>query len=101
MTLYAGRVGGLWRRSIENIVSGPAGVARAGLAFAVAGSQLVGDRVRFTFELFEVGPITLEVFDVAGRRVGDAIREARSVGHGEIAWDAGRLAAGVYHAWLT
>jgi hypothetical protein len=98
-TLYAGRVGGLWRRSIEDIVSVP-GERTSRLAFAIAGSQPVGDRVRFTFELPEASPIAIEVFDVAGRRVGETIREARPAGHGEIGWDAGRLAAGVYHARL-
>jgi hypothetical protein len=100
-TLYAGRVGGLWRRSIVGIVSVPGGGAPSRLAFAIAGSQPVGDRVRFKFELPQAGPIAIEVFDVAGRRMGDGIREARPAGHGEIEWDAGRLPAGVYHARLT
>ncbi len=100
-TLYAGRVGGLWRRSIANIVSVPGGDAPSRLAFAIAGSQPVGDRVRFQFELPEAGSVAIEVFDVAGRRVGDGIRDARPAGHGEIDWDAGRLPAGVYHARLT
>jgi hypothetical protein len=100
-TLYAGRVGGLWLRSIVDIVSVPGGQAPSRLAFAIAGSQPVGDRVRFKFELPQAGPIAIEVFDVAGRRMGDGIREARPAGHGEIEWDAGRLPAGVYHARLT
>ncbi len=100
-TLYSGRVAGLWRRSIANVLSVPDGGARPRLAFAIAGSQPVGDRVRFTFELPEAGPIAIDVFDVAGRKMGDAIRDTRQAGHGEIGWDAGRLAAGVYHARLT
>jgi hypothetical protein len=100
-TLYAGRVGGLWRRSIANIVSVPSDEAPSRLAFAIAGSQPVGDRVRFKFELPQAGPIAIEVFDLAGRRMGDGTREARPAGHGEIEWDAGRLPAGVYHARLT
>ena len=100
-TLYAGRVGGLWRRSIANIVSVPPGGAPARLAFAIRGSQPVGDRVRFSFELPAAGPIAIEVFDVAGRRVGDAIRENRPAGPGETEWDAGRLPAGVYLARLS
>src|SRR5262249_45519479 len=100
-TLYAGRVGGLWRRSITDLVSVPGGHPPSRLAFAVAGSQPVGDRVRFQFELPAAGPIAIEVFDVAGRRVGDGLREGRPAGHGEIDWDARRLPAGVYHARLT
>jgi len=100
-TLYGGRVGGLWRRSIVNVAGVPGGGARSHLAFVIAGSQPVGDRVRFAFELPEAGPIALEVFDVAGRRVEDPIRDARPAGHGEIEWDAGRLAAGVYLARLS
>jgi len=41
------------------------------------------------------------VFDVAGRRAGDSIRDRRPAGHGEIEWDASHLTAGVYHARLT
>jgi hypothetical protein len=100
-TLFAGRVDGLWRRSIANPAGVPAGAPRPELGFAVAASPLVGDQVRFTFELPEGGPIAIEVFDVAGRRVGDTIREARPAGHGEAGWDAGRLSAGVYLARMT
>jgi len=100
-TLYAGRVDGLWRRSIGNTAGVPRGEPRPGLAFAVAGSPLISDQVRFTFELPEAGPIAIEVFDVAGRRVGNAIRETRPAGHGEAGWDAGGLTAGVYLARIT
>jgi len=99
--LYAGRVGGLWRRSIASVASVPGVDAPSHLAFAIAGAQPVGDRVRFKFELPEAGTIAIEVFDVIGRRVGDGIREARPAGHGEIEWDAARLPAGVYHARLS
>jgi hypothetical protein len=100
-TLYASRIDGLWHRSIADVVSVPDGGARSRLAFAIAGPQPVGDRVRFAFELPEAGPIALEVFDVAGRRAGDSIRDRRPAGHGEIEWDASHLTAGVYHARLT
>jgi hypothetical protein len=100
-TLYAGRVGGLWRRSIANVVSVPDGGSHSHVSFAVAGAHPVGDRVRFAFELPRSGPIAIEVFDVAGRRVGDAIREVRPAGHGEAGWDASHLAAGVYLARLS
>jgi len=101
-TLYAGRVDGLWRRSIAGVASVPGGgTPRAPLSFAIAGSQPIGDRVRFTFDLPEAGPIAIDVFDVEGRRVGDAIRETRAAGHGEMGWDASSLSAGVFFARLT
>lgn len=101
-TLYAGRVDGLWRRSIADVDSSPGGLPPTSLAFAIAGSHpVVGDGVRFAFELPEQGPIEIEVFDVAGRRVGRVIRETRPAGPGEVGWDAGRLATGVYYARLT
>lgn len=99
-TLYAGRVDGLWRRSIARVVSVPGGGAAAPFSFGIAGSQPVGDRVRFSFDLPEAGPIDIEVFDVSGRRVG-AIRETRSAGHGDTDWDASRVPPGVYFARLT
>jgi hypothetical protein len=100
-TLYAGRVGGLWRRSITSIVSVPDGGAPSHVSFAIAGANPVGDHARFAFELPQAGAIEIEVFDVAGRRVGDAVREVRPAGHGEVGWDASHLAAGVYLARLS
>jgi hypothetical protein len=99
-TLYAGRVDGLWRRSIDSVASTPPDVTPSRLMFAIIGAQPVGNRVRFGFDLPEASPVTLEVFDVAGRRVGEAIHETRPAGHGEIAWDAEALPVGVYHARL-
>jgi hypothetical protein len=100
-TLYAGRVGGLWRRSIANVVSVPDRGALSHVSFAIAGANPVGDRARFAFDLPAPGAIEIEVFDVAGRRVGDAIREVRPAGHGEANWDASHVAAGVYVARLS
>ena len=100
-TLYTGRVGGLWRRSIANIVSVPDVGAPSHASFAIAGANPVGDHARFAFELPQAGPIEIEVFDVAGRRVGDAVREVRPAGHGEVGWDTSHLAAGVYLARLS
>jgi photosystem II stability/assembly factor-like uncharacterized protein len=101
-TLYAGRVDGLWRRSIADVDSAPGDAVPASFSFAIAGSHpVVGDGVRFAIQLPEAGPIEIEVFDVAGRRVGRVTREMQSAGRGEIEWDAGPLAAGVYYARLT
>lgn len=100
-TIYASRADGLWRRPAIELAAVPGGGAPSRLAFAIAGSQPVGDRVRFTFDLPESGPIAIDVFDIAGRKVGNAIRETRPAGHGAIEWATGGLAAGVYHARLT
>lgn len=99
-TLYAGRVDGLWQRSLATIDSVPVETPAPRLVLAVGPNPVRGDRVHFSFDLPEAGPITVDVFDVAGRRVG-SIRELRAAGHGAIDWDAGRLATGVYYARLT
>jgi hypothetical protein len=98
--LYAGRVDGLWRRSMATL-SVPDGGAPAALRFAIAGSQPIGDDVRFRFDLPEPAPIAIEVFDVAGRRAADAIRGSWPAGSHQIAWDARGLGPGVYLARLT
>ena len=98
--LYAGRVDGLWRRSIAT-VSVPDDTAPARLRFAVAGSQPVGDQVRFRFDLPASGPIVIEVFDVAGRRAADSIRGSWPAGPHELTWDARGLGSGVYLARMT
>jgi len=100
-TLYSSRIDGLWRRSIEGLVAVPGDGAGARLAFAIAGPNPAGERVRFKFDLPQEGLIAIEVFDVAGRRVGDVVREARPAGSGELGWDASHLAPGVYHARLS
>jgi len=98
--LYAGRLDGLWRRSIAS-VSVPDSDTPARLRFAIAGAQPSGDQVRFRFDLPMSGPVVIEVFDIAGRRAANSIRESMPAGSHEIAWDARRLGAGVYLARLT
>jgi hypothetical protein len=98
--LYAGRVDGLWRRSIATVPV-PDDIAPVRLGFAVAGSQPIGDGVRFRIDLPAPGPIVLEFFDVAGRRAAGSIRGSWPAGSHEIRWDARGLAPGVYLARLT
>ena len=100
-TLYAGRVDGLWRRPIDSVLHVPSDAPPGRLAFAITGPRPVGDRVHFTFELPEPGPIAIEVFDIEGRRVGEAIHDSRPAGRGEVDWNSGPLAAGIYHARLS
>jgi len=99
--LYAGRVDGLWRRSIAGSVSTPYADAGSALRFSVSGSQPVGDEVRFHVELPTAESVRLEFFDVAGRRVAGAIHDTWSAGPHEIEWSARALRPGVYLARLT
>ena len=98
--LYAARADGLWRRTPGN-VSVPAPVAAAGLRFRLAGPQPVGAQAHFAFELPEPGDVTLDVFDVTGRRTDATVRQSWGAGAHDIAWDARGLAPGIYTARLT
>lgn len=100
--LYAGRVDGLWRRSIgDGTLAVPGEIASTHLRFAVAGSQPIGDDVRFRVDLPASGPIVLEFFDISGRRAAEPIRGSWPAGSNEIRWDARGLAPGVYLARLS
>lgn len=98
--LYAARLDGLWRRPIATS-SAPSGGPSGRLQFAVAGSQPVGDDVRFHFDLPEESAYLIEVFDLAGRRVAEPARGVLTSGPHEIAWDARQLGPGVHLVRLT
>ncbi len=57
--------------------------------------------VRFAFDLPKSAPVTLEVFDLAGRRVASVVAGEVGAGHHELPWDAvgpqGRATAGLYY----
>jgi len=97
--LYAARADGLWRRSTVTVSVPSGGVRQPG--FAIAGAQPVRGAVRFRLDLPEAGSARIEVFDVAGRRAAEPIEGLRPAGRHEVAFDAGRLAPGVYSARLT
>lgn len=98
-TLFAGRVDGLWRRSIANVSVPPVTpVARVG--FAIAGPHPVRDDVRFRIELPEAGRVRIDLFDLAGRRVADGIDRVLPAGASELSWTAGPLPPGLYTARL-
>lgn len=99
-TLYAGRVDGLWRRSIATVSAPPAAVP-ANLHFAIAGRQPVRDEVRFRFELPAAGRLRIDLFDVVGRRVPGGIEASLPAGPHEVRWEAGDLAPGIYLARLS
>jgi len=71
------------------------------LEFAVGGPQPFGDRTSLRLELPAAATISIEVFDVQGRRVGDRVAGRFAPGHHELPLDAARLASGVYFARLT
>ncbi len=98
--LYAARVDGLWRRSIA-ATSVPVGGDPKSLRFALAGPQPFGNEARLRFDLPEAGVVTLEIFDVLGRRAAERIEASWSSGPHEVSLDARRLGPGVYAARLT
>jgi endonuclease/exonuclease/phosphatase family metal-dependent hydrolase len=58
---------------------------------------------RFAFELPEAASVSLEIFDLSGRRVSTLVDGERGPGRHEVRWNAanergGRLAAGLYFA---
>jgi hypothetical protein len=57
-------------------------------------------KTRLRFHLGAAGPVTLDIYDVAGRRVASPLRERRGAGVQELEWDAGDLPGGVYLARL-
>jgi hypothetical protein len=98
--LYAARADGLWRRSTA-MVSVPVAGATAGLRFAIAGAQPVGDVVRFRVDLPEAGDASLDVFDVGGRRAAARVEQTWAAGGHAFTWSARGLAPGVYEARLS
>ena len=101
--LYAGRVDGLWRRSIATIAGAPApdGGGSVGLRFAIVGPRPTQDDVRFRFQLPQAARVRIDVFNVSGRRVAAAVDETRPSGPNEISWSVHRLASGIYLARLS
>lgn len=99
--LYAGRVDGLWRRSVPNvIVSTPPGGPSERLQFSITGPHPIHEEARFRVELPEAGRVRIDIFDLTGRRVPGGIDETLPAGANEVRWHAGSLAPGVYMARL-
>jgi photosystem II stability/assembly factor-like uncharacterized protein len=101
--LYAGRVDGLWRRSIASIVGapGPDAGPSTSLHFAILGPRLRQDEVHFRFQLPRAGRVRIDLFDVSGRRVSAAVDQTLPAGPNDVNWSAGHLASGIYLARLS
>jgi hypothetical protein len=98
--LYAARTDGLWVRSIAN-VSVPDGGGASSLRFALVGAQPFADAARLRFELAEPATASIDVFNVAGRRVGERIQASFGPGPHVVTWNAQGLSPGIYAAQLT
>ena len=98
-TLFAAREDGLWRRPTG--IAGVPGLPPVGLRFALAGPQPFGDETRLRFDLPQAGRVTIEIFDVLGRKVSDELDGWWSSGPHEVALQARQLSPGVYDARLT
>ena len=99
-SLYAARADGLWRRPLD--VTGVAtGDSPNTLKFALAGAQPFGNGTRLRFELPRSGRVSIEIFDVQGRLVGDRFEGQLSQGPHELPLNARGLGSGVYLARLT
>jgi hypothetical protein len=99
--LYAARGDGLWRRPLGAVTSVPVDDKAGALRFGLAGPQPFGSGTRLRFQLPRDESVSIELFDVRGRLVGDRIERRESAGPHEIALDARDLGAGVYLARLT
>jgi photosystem II stability/assembly factor-like uncharacterized protein len=98
--IYAARADGLWRRDLD-ITGVPNEVRPSALRFRVAGLQPFGRGTSLRFELPKDEAISIELFDVQGRRVGEPIQGYWSSGSHQLPLDAQRLGSGVYLARLT
>jgi endonuclease/exonuclease/phosphatase family metal-dependent hydrolase len=73
------------------------------LAFAPPRPNPFTDRTRFTFDLPVDAPVTLDVFDLSGRRVARLVQGALGAGRHEATWEGheesgARAPAGLYFA---
>ncbi|MGH7741518.1 MAG: T9SS type A sorting domain-containing protein [Candidatus Eiseniibacteriota bacterium] len=97
--LYAGRVDGLWRRSIANVLAIQGGPA-ANLHFSIVGPNPIHEKARFQVVLPRAGQVRIDIFDLAGRHVPGGIDQTLPAGASDVTWQAGSLAPGLYMARL-
>ena len=89
--------GGTGTTAVENPES-PAGHAE--FAFSPPMPNPAHGVVRFRLTLPSPAPVSFEVFDVAGRRVGEPQTQVMSAGPHDLWWSAPREQAGIYFARL-
>ncbi|OGC90749.1 MAG: hypothetical protein A2W25_13650 [candidate division Zixibacteria bacterium RBG_16_53_22] len=53
------------------------------------------------FSLPEAGPVTLDIFDILGRKIGTAFSGYLPAGEHSIMWDAGGISSGIYFHRLS
>jgi 1,4-alpha-glucan branching enzyme len=54
-----------------------------------------------TYDIAQNGKVTLEVFDVVGRKVAELVNETKTAGNYTVRFDASTLSSGIYFARLT
>jgi len=94
--------GGFWFAQRTDPASTPAvsSIPRR-FAYFPCSPNPVGDHARLAFDLPQEGPVRVEVYSVAGERLGTVIDRRASPGHLVVDWNATgangrRLACGVY-----
>ncbi len=55
----------------------------------------------FKYHVTETAPVTISIYDLAGKKVGTAINETKQPGDYEASFDADHLASGIYIATLS
>ena len=95
-TMVAGRVDGLWRRSIDTVGVPPA--EAPALRLALAGPNPIQDQARLRFTLPEAGRARIDVFDVSGRRVAGVLDDVLPAGENEVSWEPREISPGIYLA---
>lgn len=92
-------VGGSRVHRLEAAVLGAPRPTAPGLALANHPNPFAG-RTRFAFTLPRAAAVDLAVFDLAGRRLTTLALGPHAAGEHAVAFEAGTLPAGVYHARL-
>ena len=95
-TLYAGRVDGLWLRSVATVAVPPV-VPPASVRFSIAGPHPIRGNARFGVELPEAGNVRIELSDLAGRRMPGTIDETLPAGSERGSLERSRACAGGVH----
>jgi hypothetical protein len=99
-SVYAARGDGLWRRPV-GIASVPEAGRPSALRFAVSGPQPFRDHVGLRFELSSPSHVTIEVFDVQGRKTAVGLAGDWPSGAHEVRLDTRELRPGIYAARLS